>query len=620
MTVYKNYFFVPVVLLFFFIKSNGQSLTNARQHFINAKSDSVSIDTVSIIPATFFLMDDSGSFIDSTAYKIDFAHALLIWNKSTPAFQAIKQDSLKAVYRVFPVLFTQRFTHREKNIIEKKYSGFYNPFEYKEGKQTTEIFKLEGLTKNGSISRGVSFGNNQDVVVNSSLNLQLAGKLSDDVEVLAAITDNNIPVQPEGNTQQLNDFDKVFIQLSKGKNKLIAGDFELTRPESYFMNFNKKGQGGVFSTEFSLDKSNKKDPPVMRATLSAAVSKGKFARNVFNGIEANQGPYRLTGAQNESFIVILSGSEKVFIDGILLTRGQEYDYVIDYNAAQITFSTKQLITKDKRIVVEFQYSDKNYARSLIYFNDEYQSKKLKLKLNVYSEQDSKNQPLLQDLSDDQKRFLAGVGDSVNRALSPNVDSIAFDVNEVLYQKRDSLNSGFTYSIYIYSTDSAVAHYRLGFSFVGQNFGNYIQVSSSANGRVYQWVVPLNGIPQGAYEPVTLLVTPRQQQLVTLGADYKISNNSIATVEGALSNYDVNLFSKFDKRNDVGYAVNAGVLKTFNLNADTIKGWKFNSGIKYEHVDKHFVPIETFRPVEFNRDWNLTNLAIDENEDGGSLLL
>src|SRR6185436_6439499 len=302
----------------------------------------------------------------------------------------------------------------------------------------------------------------------------------------------------------------------------------------------------------------------MRTTVSAAVSKGKFASNVFNGIEANQGPYRLTGAQNESFIVILSGSEKVFIDGIPMTRGQEYDYVIDYNAAQITFSTKQLITKDKRIVVEFQYSDKNYARSLVYFNDEFENKKLKLKLNVYTEQDSKNQPLLQDLSDDQKRFLSDIGDSVNHALSPNVDSIAFDVNEVLYQKRDSVNNTITYSIYVYSTDSAVAHYRLGFSFVGQNFGNYIQVSSSANGRVYQWVAPVSGIPQGAYEPVTLLITPRQQQLVTLGADYKLSNNSIATVEGALSNYNINLFSKLDKRNDVGYAVNAGVLKIFNL--------------------------------------------------------
>ncbi|MFI5220402.1 MAG: hypothetical protein ACHQNT_13035 [Bacteroidia bacterium] len=607
-------FFLVVIMLYFFINGNAQPISNARQHYISTKSDTVSIDSLSLIPQTFFLMNDSGIIINTASYTIDYSNALLIWNKNSILFSEIKTDSIKAIYRVFPVLFTQRLTHKEKRIIEQNYSGLYNPFEYKENQRNTEVFKMEGLTKNGSISRGVSFGNNQDVVVNSSLNLQLAGKLNDEVEILAAITDNNIPVQPEGNTQQLNDFDKVFIQLSKNKTKLIAGDFDLTRPNSYFMNFNKKGQGGVFATEFNFNQL--KTSPVMRAAASAAVSKGKFARNVFNGLEANQGPYKLHGADNESYIVILSGSEKIFIDGVQMTRGQEYDYVIDYNTAEIIFTTKQLITKDKRIVAEFQYSDKNYARSLIYLNDELDIQKFRLRMNIYSEQDSKNQPLLQDLSDDEKKLLADVGDSLQNALTPNIDSVAFNASEVLYAKIDSAG----YVFYRYSTDSTIAHFRLGFSNVGMNIGNYIQVNSSANGRVFQWLVPLNGIPQGQYEPVTLLISPKQQQMVTFGGDYLLSENSKITVEGALSNYDINLFSKKDKSNDAGYAASAGYQQTFGLQADKKNGWKLNTGFKFEHIDKQFVPIETFRNTEFTRDWNLTNLVINENENSGSLLL
>lgn len=597
---------------FIFISSFAFAQSNLRQRQVVLAGDSIVLDTLSIIPESYSI-SSGGAAVSDSCFTVLSAKAILIFKKNCGQIKT--GDTVLVTYRVFPLFFEKEYSHRSISNIQKNFAGQYNPFSYKEGDgKQTDIFQLQGLQRSGSISRGISFGNNQDVVVNSSLNLQLAGKLADNVEILAAITDNNIPLQPEGNTQQLQDFDKVFIQLSQNKSKLVAGDFELTRPESYFMNFYKKGQGAKFNTEFYLNKPLQKSKQwIMRTGASGAISKGKFARNVIAGIESNQGPYRLTGAENEQFIIVLSGSEKVFIDGQLMTRGQQNDYVIDYNTAQITFTSHRLITKDSRIVVEFQYSDKNYVRTFLYANNEVENNRVKIKLNVYSEQDSKNQPLYQDLDANKKKILASVGDSIFEAFVPGVDTVPFSASEVLYRLDTATISGVLYTFYSYSTDSAITLYRLSFSLVGNNKGNYITAQSAANGKVFSFVAPVNGIPQGNYEPVVLLVTPKKQQLFTLGADYIVGKNSKISSEIALSNNDINLFSDFDKQNDKGAAVSAGFQNAFGISKkDSML--KFTSALNIEHVDKNFKPVETYRPIEFTRDWNLTGLAILENED------
>jgi len=187
---------------------------------------------------------------------------------------------------VFPFSFRQEYMHKDISMLEPDDQGIINPFIYTQKRQGTDIFRTDGLNKSGSISRGVSFGNSQDVVVNSSFNLQLSGKLSREIEILAVITDNNIPIQPEGNTQQIQEFDKVFIQLKYKRSRLIAGDFEFTRPASYFMNLYKKAQGGDFMTSFGLGrKKTRARPWTMDVHVAGAVAKGKFARNRIQGEE-----------------------------------------------------------------------------------------------------------------------------------------------------------------------------------------------------------------------------------------------------------------------------------------------------------------------------------------------
>lgn len=497
------------------------------------------LDTLSLVPGSIILKNKNGSLLDSSSYKVNYIDGLLIFKKR--AF-----DSLQVSYQTFPYLFSSEVKHKSiSNIKPDLFSNnnSFSSFSYDIQSPNNDIFKMDGLDKSGSISRGISFGNTQNMVVNSNLNLQLSGKLNNDVEILLAATDSNIPIQPQGNTQNLQEFDKVFIQLSRDNTKLIAGDFQMMRPNSYFMNFYKKAQGLNFSTAQNIHLKGKSDTAIYKTTLITGVSRGKFSRNKIQGIEGNQGPYKLQGAENETYIIILSGTERVYIDGRLLTRGQENDYVIDYNTSTITFTAKQLITLNKRIIVEFQYSDQNYSRSLVFAGNDFETKKLKLHLDIYSEQDNKNQPLKQSLSDTQKQLLSQIGDSLSHAVTPSYTSVPFSNSEVLYKRIDTIIGSAVYNIFEYSIDSLNAKYRVTFSNVGQGNGNYIQVVSSANGKVYQWVAPdpITHKMNGLFEPVTLLITPKQKQMVTAGVDYSIKKNTKLSAEGVLTNNNINTF-------------------------------------------------------------------------------
>jgi hypothetical protein len=411
--------------------------------------------------------------------------------------------------------------------------------------------------------------------------------------------------------------------LYNDRTKLIAGDFELKRPDSYFMSFFKKGQGAFFTTNFDVGKksANEKPKAVNKIGGSIAVSKGKFARNIITAIEGNQGPYRLRGTNNESYIIVLAGTEKVYIDGVLMQRGLQLDYTIDYNTAEVTFTAKKLVTKDSRIVVEFEYSEKSYARSMLYFNDEWQAEKYSIKFNAYSEQDSKNQPLLQELDSAKKTVLANVGDSTSQAFYPTADSIAFTSNEVLYAKIDTTTASGTFNgIFLYSTSPDSAHYRVSFSNVGAGNGDYVQDINSANGRVFKWVSPdsVTGAHLGSYEPVALLIAPKMQQLFTLAGDVQISRFNKAGAEIALSNNNLNLFSSKNKNDDKGYASKLFYQNIAPLSSDTsIQGWRLTSTLNHEYVQKDFKPIERYRNVEFERDWNLGTTTIYNDENIGS---
>ncbi len=594
--------------MFASVQGSAQVYSSLRIKKIPAQFDSLQFDTLSIQPGSLLI---NNTALDSTLFLFDAAGANLIRINKT---EKPDSDSLVLTYRVFPFFFKKEFTAKEKKLSTAEERGISNPFVYTPRKKDAAAQAYRGLNKTGSLSRGISLGNNQDLAVNSTLNLQLSGNISPEIEINAAITDDNIPIQPDGNTQQLQDFDKVYIQLSDNKSKLIVGDFQLTRPESYFLNFNKRLQGASFSTSHKVKLNSDSLGMKVKTGASIAVARGRFARNTIQGIEGNQGPYRLKGNSNEQYIVILSGSEKVYIDGRLLKRGQEFDYTIDYNNAEITFTARNLMTKDLRVFVEFEYSDRNYARSFINLSNENELGKWRTRVHFFSEQDAKKQPLQQQLSDAQKLILEQAGDSTELALAESIDSVAFSAELVLYKSIDTLVSGVVYNnILVYSTNPDSAYYRAAFTNVGVNKGDYIQISSAANGRVFQWVAPIAGVQQGNYVARAQLIPPTQKQILTTAVDYQINKNWSLTTEAAFSNNDLNTFSSQDRSDDQGYAVRSAVNHKTKFGQDSLP-WELNSSLSLEHVNRFFSPQERFRNVEFDRDWNLQKLSAGKQNE------
>jgi hypothetical protein len=567
--------------------------SNLRQKIFKADADSLKIDTVSIVPNTF-----SVASISPSDYRLDFVKAILYWKKKPAA------ETVIITYRVFPF---QLNPMAQRMNYDSVMNNFYvKPFEFNNGLTSAQrgIFDFGTLKAEGSFGRQIGFGNRQDAVLNSTLNLQLSGMLGDSIEIQAAITDNNIPIQPDGNTQQLNEFDQVYLQFKKRNWQLSLGDIDIRQNQNYFLNFYKRLQGISFQTTNRISQSLNS-----KTLVSGSIAKGKFTRNFIDALEGNQGPYRLRGSNSEFFFIVLANTERVFVDGQLLQRGEDQDYVINYNSAEITFTPKRMITKDSRIQVEFEYADRNFLNANLYLTQEFEiNQKLKIRIGAFNNSDAKNSAINQVLDPKQKQFLADVGDSLHLALYPSAVLDTFDAGKILYEK---IYTGLD-SFYQYSTDPALAKYSLSFVDVRQGNGNYVTDYNGANGKVYKYVAPVAGIKQGQYEPVQILVTPKKQQIVNLGIDYAVSKNTMLKTEVATSNNDVNTFSAKNNGDDRGWAAKFQLSNEKMLQAS--KKLQLNTMLDYEYVQSKFRPLERLRTVEFSRDWGLpfTLLPADES--------
>ncbi|GAB4234756.1 MAG: hypothetical protein Tsb0034_08610 [Ekhidna sp.] len=515
-------------------------------------------------------------------------------------------DSVEVCYRVLSSLLTNDFKKRDLSIYDEE---GVRPIilESTIPAEKESLFEFVGVEKYGAITRGISFGNRQNVFVNSSLNLQMEGKLDENLNISAVITDQNVPYQPEGNTQQIRDFDNVFIKLYNEDFDVTAGDIVLQQPDDgYFLKYYKNIQGLQASVRGG-------EKWRYESRVSGAQSKGKFNSAIVEPIDGLSGPYKLRGPNGERFIIVLANSEKVFLDGKKLERGFDQDYVIDYNLGEITFNNHIVITQFSVIRVDYEYAEQFYSRSNFSGYQSVENDKIKLYANFYREKDNPNANLGFVLGEDDLLTLGGIGDDVDQAFITGFDSVQFSENRVLYEKKDTTDlDGNLQTIFMFSSDRSQPLFSPTFSDVGIGNGDYVLRNATSNGRVFEWVSPQGGQSQGRYEPGQFVPLPNKRQLVTLGGEVKLSSFETITTEVAFSNRDDNLFSDIDDGDNTS---NAYFFSMESKGRQAFaNGYEWVGNLSLEYDQKDFTFIDRYRPILFDRDWNFDLNEAPPSED------
>ncbi len=134
-----------------------------------------------------------------------------------------------------------------------------------------------------------------------------------------------------------------------------------------------------------------------------------------------------------------------------------------------------------------------------------------------------------------------------------------------------------------------------------NQGNYILSNANAISNIYEYVAPLNGLPQGNYEPIIQLVAPERLQVAVLNGQYKPSEKTDIYFELAGSKNDLNLFSDIDDDDNDGFAGKLRVSQKL-IKSDSL--WNLTALIDADFIHKNFRTIQRLYRAEFNRDWNL----------------
>jgi len=393
------------------------------------------------------------------------------------------------------------------------------------------------LLFSGSKSLSVEMGRGRDASLHQTLDLTVRGRVAGDVELAATLSDQELPFEPDGTTRELQDLDRLFLSVRAPQGEVTMGDFRLDVGPGEFSRLSRqlqgvRGEGKVLGSTWDV---------------AAASAKGERGSIETKGEDGKQGPYELIPpVPGEVPAGVVAGSETVWLDGIKLRRGADQDYVIDYGAGTITFTTRHPITAESRLAFDFERASTNFRRSLYAaFTQGAISSAGRWYATYLKDGDDPKSPIDGSLTPENLRELGSLGDSA--ATSSGARYVGAGKGDYAWDQSDPVNPHWIH------LGTGRGDYLVEFASVGAGQGAYADTVAADGAHFYNYM----GRNLGSYVPGRSIPSPAVQRLFDLGGAVKVFRSLDLEAEGARSGLDRNALSSLDDGDNVGNAMRLG---------------------------------------------------------------
>jgi hypothetical protein len=441
----------------------------------------------------------------------------------------------------------------------------------------------------GNKTLGFSLGSGKDLGIDQNLKVTMMGSLAPDLEVRAYLSDDDLPVQPQGNTEELTHLDKVAVQVISRHTETNLGDFSTGEKEARFAAFERELRGA----------SVKVDAFGQEAFAGGGITKGRYQTVSIFGTDGMQGPYELLPPRRFNGVIILPGTEAVYLDGRRMRRGAENEYTIDYMRGTVTFTERVTISRDSEIVVEFQSGEDGYKRSTITGGYTVPIAGASLSASYFREADDPDRPVRGTLGDEERAVLEGAGDDPSKAVASGIRPVE-DAQDayILVPAAGGVPEHFEFV-------ETGGQYAVSFYEAGSGAGDYVTDGFTRRGEVkYRYA----GEGEGNYRVGRPLALPQRHEVFTVKAKGS-SGIFFADAEGNVSLLDRNILSGLDDGDDRGGAVGARA----GFGGLLLGGGALSVQGDYSSLEERYAAPDRAREPYFYRNWNLDGVPLAGTE-------